>query len=52
MKGKSPPKTKDIEGGLAAMDEPAKAQANIKQLIEETIQCTIREYHQIKPLAT
>jgi hypothetical protein len=46
MKGKSPPKTKDIKGGLAAMDEPAKAQANIKRLIEETIQSTIREYHQ------
>jgi Zinc knuckle len=45
MKGKSPAKTKDIEGGLAAMDDPGKAQANIKKLIEETIQSTIRDYH-------
>jgi hypothetical protein len=45
MKGKSPSKTKEIEGGLAAMDDPATAQANIKKLIEDTIQCTIREYH-------
>jgi hypothetical protein len=42
MKGKSPSKTKDIEGGLAAMDDPVTAQANIKKMIEETIQCTIR----------
>jgi hypothetical protein len=45
MKGKNPAKTKDIEGGLAAMDDPDKAQANIKKLIEETIQSTIRDYH-------
>jgi hypothetical protein len=45
MKGKNPSKTKDIEGGLAAMDDPVTAQANIKKMIEETIQCTIREYH-------
>jgi hypothetical protein len=45
MKGKSPSKTKYIEGGLAAMDDLVTAQANIKKMIKETIQCTIREYH-------
>jgi hypothetical protein len=34
-----------IEGGLAATDEPSKMQGNIKKMIEETIQCTIREFH-------
>jgi gag-polypeptide of LTR copia-type len=43
MKGRSPSKTKDIEGGLAAMDDPMQSQANIKKLIEDTIQSTMRD---------
>ena len=44
MKGKEKIKVKEIEGGLVAADEPHKMQGNIKKVIEETIQCTIREF--------
>lgn len=43
-KGIVHPKEKDIEGGLVTTDEPSKMQGNIKKVIEETIQCTIREF--------
>jgi hypothetical protein len=43
-KGKEKVKVKEIEGGLVATDEPSKMQGNLEKVIEETIQCTIREF--------
>jgi hypothetical protein len=46
-KGKQGPKHKDIEGGLIAMEDltQAKEKDNLKRMIQETINTTIREYH-------
>jgi Zinc knuckle len=48
MKGKSGNKTKDIEGGFAAMETQGAGndKDNLKKLIKDTINSTIREYQE------